>query len=63
MLQEVFSEGELEVYHPRCRTRVLLLEIEVRRSTERPYLAVEGICQRCGCYVHLRFHAEASTCP
>ena len=56
MTREPFDEGDLDVYHPICRTRILITRMETRRGREnrQPTLYVEGICQTCDCYVYLQ---------
>lgn len=46
---------DIEVFHPVCRSRVLILLLEIRRGSSglNQYLYVEGICPRCDTYVYL----------
>lgn len=46
--------GDIEVYDPRCRSRILLTRVEMQRDARRMWLYVEGVCKTCDRYVRLR---------
>lgn len=49
------TAGEIEVFHPDCRTRVLITELAVRRRKDGvSFLYVEGVCPRCDRYVRMQ---------
>lgn len=48
--------GDIEIYHPRCRTKIVITTLELRRTAKNPYLYVEGICEKCDRYVRLELH-------
>jgi hypothetical protein len=49
------TAGDIEVFHPECRTRILIIELAVRRRKDGvSFLYVEGICKRCDRYVRLQ---------
>jgi hypothetical protein len=55
--KEVVGLGELEVFHPACRTRILITDLFRGQET----LTFEGICATCDTYVRLELtmvHAQ-----
>lgn len=50
------DEGDIELYHPVCRTRVLIVDLSITRSGDKNVkLQAEGICPTCNKYVYLGF--------
>ena len=49
----VIDAGDLDVFHPLCRTKILITEFEIQYG-RIPSLHIEGICPTCDCYVHLK---------
>lgn len=46
--------GDIEVYHPSCRTKIIITTLELRRTKDNDqFLFVEGICEKCDRYVRL----------
>ena len=61
VLVERLDEGDLEVFHPVCRNRVLILDLELRRArkgSDGCTLFVRAICKTCDKYVYLRLGAD-----
>lgn len=53
---ERLDAGDIELYHPRCRTKIVITTLELRRNVNKPYLFAEGICEKCDRYVRLELH-------
>lgn len=50
------DEGDIEVFHPVCRSRIVILTIRLCRvgsGNGELQLYVTGICKRCDRYVYL----------
>ena len=62
VLIEPIDEGDLEVFHPVCRSKVLILDVEMRRGrkhgTSICTMFVRAICKTCDKYVYLRLGAD-----
>lgn len=50
------DEGDIELYHPDCRTRVLIIDLTLTRTGDKNVkLQAECICPTCKKYVYLAF--------
>ena len=53
------DEGDIEIYHPACRSKVLIVSLSVARKQDgATQLYCEGICPTCNTYVYLALRNE-----